>query len=81
MRNKKVSWKFAKMFQMRRTETCPVLLGFPKLQFFYLCLFNGFWSTLPTFRAFLFKVPIMPREPDVPDDQVQFVEGQFTLWR
>ena len=55
---------------MRRTETCPVLLGFPDLQFFYLHLLGRLWSALPSLRTFLFEVRIVPREPDVPDDQV-----------
>ena len=29
----------------------------------------------------LFRVLIVPRGPDVLDDQAQFIEGQFALWR
>lgn len=73
--------KFVKMSPKKRTEARPVLLGFSNLQFFYLHLFSGFWSAFPPFRAFLFEVLVVSREPDVPDDQVKFIEGQFALWR
>ena len=66
---------------MGRTETCPVFLGFPDLQLFNLHLPGRFRSTLPAFGTFCFEVLVVSWEPNLPNDQVQFIEGQFSFRR